>query len=62
MLRQINRYCSTCLRTRKFVNLEDRMVCQFCGKRLWRTRRPSRPRDERPDRPRIRQLRFDAVV
>jgi hypothetical protein len=62
MLRQLNRYCSTCLRTRKFVNLEDRLVCQFCGKRLWRTHRPRSPRDARPARPRIRQLELSGVV
>ena len=62
MLRQLNRYCSTCLRTRKFVNLEDRLVCQCCGKRLWRVRREPAPRGERRKRPRIRQLHLDAVV
>jgi len=41
MLRQINHYCSTCLRTRKFVNLPDRLVCQACGKRLWRREPPA---------------------
>ena len=63
MLRQLNRYCSTCLRTRKFVNLEDRLVCQSCGKRLWRVERPRpTPRDENPTRGRVRQLHFDAVI
>ncbi len=69
MLRQTNRYCSTCLRTRKFVNLEDRLVCQFCGKRLWRKpaadHRPSRRSEKNGKRSHgavVRQLHFDAVV
>ena len=67
MLRQMNRYCSTCLRTRKFVNLEDRLVCQFCGKRLWR--KPAAKGHGAPHEGKrtahartIRQLHFDAVV
>lgn len=61
MLRQINHYCSTCLRTRKFVDLSDRLVCQFCSKRLWRVPRPEPVLQEQPAAPRVRQLRFDAV-
>lgn len=62
MLRQINRYCSTCLRTRKFVNLTDRLVCQHCSKRLWRVHRTPVPAAPRSERRRVRQLHFDAVV
>ena len=51
MRRLINRYCSDCLRTRKFLNLRDRSICQYCSKTLWRResgRREDRRRRETP--------------
>ena len=51
MRRLINRYCSDCLRTRKFLNLRDRSICQYCSKTLWRRdpgrREPGRREDRR---------------
>ena len=39
MLRKINRYCSNCLRTRRFLDLGSHLVCECCSKRLVRVRR-----------------------
>ena len=36
MLRQMNRYCSNCLRTQRFLDLGTHMVCECCSKRLIR--------------------------
>ena len=50
MRRLVNRYCSDCLRTRKFLNLRDRSVCQYCSKTLWLRREPAgrNPNHRRP--------------
>jgi len=49
MRRLINRYCSDCLRTRKFLNLRDRSICQYCAKTLWRRSEPISRRQRRPE-------------
>jgi len=38
MLRRMNRYCSNCLRTRRFLDLGTHLVCECCSKRLDRVR------------------------
>lgn len=38
MLRLVNRYCSNCLRTQRFVDLDAHLVCVCCTKRLERVR------------------------
>ena len=38
MLRLVNRYCSNCLRTQRFVDLGAHLVCVSCTKQLQRTR------------------------
>ena len=50
MRRLVNRYCSDCMRTRKFLNLRDRSVCQYCSKTLWRRSEPAgrRQKHRRP--------------
>ena len=63
MLRQVNCYCSACLRTQRFVSLADRLVCQVCSKRLWRrTPLTERPREEPVERPRVSRMPLDAVI
>jgi hypothetical protein len=39
-----NKYCSNCLRTRRFVDLGGYLVCERCSKRLERIR----PATQRP--------------
>ena len=34
MLRLLNRYCSNCLRTQRFLDLGSHLVCECCSKRL----------------------------
>lgn len=43
MLKMKNKYCSNCLRTRRFVDLGGYLVCERCSKRLERVR----PRGQR---------------
>ncbi len=38
MLRLLNRYCSNCLRTQRFLDLGSHLVCEHCSKRLERIR------------------------
>ena len=38
MLRLVNRYCSNCLRTQRFLDLGAHLVCVCCTKRLDRAR------------------------
>lgn len=35
MLKSRNLYCSNCIKTEKFLVLEDRYICQVCCKILW---------------------------
>lgn len=35
MLRMMNKYCSNCLRTQRFLDLGDRLVCETCSKHLY---------------------------
>ncbi len=34
MLRMRNKYCSNCLRTQRFLDLGNCLVCERCSKRL----------------------------
>jgi hypothetical protein len=34
-----NRYCSRCLRTRRFYEVDDRFVCEVCRKSLYKVSR-----------------------
>jgi len=34
VLRLLNRYCSNCLRTQRFLDLGSHLVCECCSKRL----------------------------
>jgi len=34
MLRMRNKYCSNCLKTQRFLDLGDCLVCERCSKRL----------------------------
>ena len=38
MLKLLNRYCSICLRTQRFLDLGSHLVCECCSKRLERVR------------------------
>jgi len=49
MRRLVNRYCSDCLRSRKFLNLRDRSICQYCNKILWRRTEPVARRHRRTE-------------
>ena len=57
MRRLTNRYCSECLRTRKFLNLRDRTICQYCSKILWRRTDPVARRDRHPEPVPLRRQR-----
>jgi len=35
-----NRYCSRCLRTRRFYEIEDHFECERCRKTLYKVTRP----------------------
>ena len=35
-----NRYCSRCLRTRRFYEIEDHFECEHCRKTLYKVTRP----------------------
>lgn len=37
MLHRVNKYCSNCMRTERFLDLGDRLVCERCCKVLSRT-------------------------
>jgi len=44
MLRMRNMYCSNCLRTQRFLDLDSYLVCERCSKRLDRVPLvPARP-------------------
>ncbi len=45
MLRMRNKYCSNCLRTQRFLDLGNYLVCERCSKRLDRIL----PASPRPD-------------
>ena len=36
MLRMRNKYCSNCLKTQRFLDLDAYLVCERCSKRLER--------------------------
>ena len=48
MLRLINLYCSSCLRTQRFLDLGTHLICEVCTKRLERVlpRRDSSTSDD----------------
>ena len=58
VLRMRNKYCSDCLRTRRFLDLDSYLVCECCSKRLERIERAGTPASpvrqvpwaERPER------------
>ncbi len=58
MRRLVNRYCSDCLRSRKFLNLRDRSICQYCNKVLWRRAEPAGRRQRRPEVVPLRRQRM----
>jgi hypothetical protein len=40
MLRMMNKYCSNCLSTQRFLDLDTCLVCERCTKRLIRINVP----------------------
>lgn len=59
MLRALNKYCSTCMKTQRFLDLDTYLVCECCSKRLERTRPVSRRGEDRKvvwlDTPHVRR-------
>ncbi|MCG3134949.1 MAG: hypothetical protein HMLKMBBP_02410 [Planctomycetes bacterium] len=59
MLETLNRYCSNCLATERFLVLGATLVCPRCSKRLERTPSGDDPAADRPAAPVLRHPASD---